>query len=498
MLRVKKEASLASKLQAFPYQVNTVEAIKSLDYAAIFHEQGLGKTKIAIDLALTWIGEKSLDSVIIITKKGLVRNWEQEIATHSYFKAKTLDHDSKTLFYAFNTPARLYLTHYETCKTAQKAFALFLKTRRVGAICDESQKIKNPDSAIAHALHALAKGFCRRVIMTGTPIANRPYDIWSQIWFLDQGDALGNDFKSFRENLDLPHESAGQLGRSLFSEALADIYVKIKPFTVRETKSSSGIVLPTKEIKNILLEFEPAQEKLYTRFRNELRAEVVRDAKRVTDDAEAILKRLLRLVQVASNPALVDESYRGTPAKFPKLRSILNSAIAGGSKAIVWTAFTDNADWLARELKDLGAVKVHGKMAIEERNASIAKFKEDSECKVFVATPGAAKEGLTLTVANHAIFYDRSFSLDDYLQAQDRIHRISQTATCYIHNLLIRDSIDEWVDELLSAKHVAAQFGQGDISKKQFKSEMSYAFSAMLADVLSLKLTEDSHKHLPL
>jgi hypothetical protein len=68
MLKVKKEASFASKHSSFPYQVETVEAIKSLDYAAIFHEQGLGKTKIAIDLALTWIGEKALDSVIIITK----------------------------------------------------------------------------------------------------------------------------------------------------------------------------------------------------------------------------------------------------------------------------------------------------------------------------------------------------------------------------------------------------------------------------------------------
>lgn len=487
MLRVKKEASFASKHNAFPYQVETVEAIKSLEYAAIFHEQGLGKTKIAIDLALTWISEKALDSIVIITKKGLVRNWEQEISTHSHFKAKTLDHNSKTLFYAFNTPARLYLTHYETCKSAQKAFTLFLKTRRVGAICDESQKIKNPDSAVAHALHALAKGFCRRVIMTGTPIANRPFDIWSQIWFLDQGNALGNDFKSFRDSLDLPQESAGQAGRSLFSETLADIYLKIKPFTVRETKESCGIVLPTKEVENILLDFEPAQERLYTQFRNELRAEVVKDSKRVTDDAEAILKRLLRLVQVASNPALVDESYRGTPAKLPKLRAILDTALAAGSKAIVWTSFTDNADWLTRELKHLGAVKVHGKMAIEERNASIAKFKQDKDCKIFVATPGAAKEGLTLTVANYAIFYDRSFSLDDYLQAQDRIHRISQTTTCYIYNLLIRDSIDEWVNELLSAKHLAAKLGQGDIKKHQFTAEMSYAFSAMLADVLNLQ-----------
>jgi SNF2 family DNA or RNA helicase len=218
----------------------------------------------------------------------------------------------------------------------------------------------------------------------------------------------------------------------------------------------------------------------------------------ITDDAEAILKRLLRLVQVASNPALVDESYHGTPAKLPRLRAILDTALAAGSKAIVWTSFTDNADWLTRELKPLGAVKVHGKMAIEERNASIEKFKDDKDCKVFVATPGAAKEGLTLTVANYAIFYDRSFSLDDYLQAQDRIHRISQTAPCYIYNLLIKDSIDEWVNELLSAKHMAAKLGQGDIGKRQFNAEMSYAFSAMLTDVLSLQPAYQHSKHVSL
>ena len=498
MIIVRKEASFVSKHKSFPYQVETVEAIKGLEYAAIFHEQGLGKTKIAIDLALTWISEKSLDSVIIITKKGLIRNWEEEISTHSYFKAKTLDQDSRTLFYAFNSPARIYLTHYEVCMGAQKSFALFLKTRRVGAICDESQKIKNPDSTIAKALQVLSRGFCRRVIMTGTPIANRPYDIWSQIQFLDHGKSLGNDFLTFRHDLNLPDEAQGTAGRALFAKALAGIYIKIKPFMVRETKASCGITLPNKEVQNVLVAFEPHQARLYSKFRDELRAEVVQDSKCVTDDAEAILKRLLRLIQVASNPALVDESYRGVPAKYSKLNEILKMAIDAGSKVIVWTCFTDNADWLAHQLKSFNAVKVHGKMAIAQRNASIAKFKMDKDCRILVATPGAAKEGLTLTVANYAIFYDRSFSLDDYLQAQDRIHRISQTATCYIYNLLVEDSIDEWVDELISAKHVAAKLGQGDIDETTFASEMSYAFSAMLADVLNVRVAPTPRKHLKL
>ena len=52
--------------------------------------------------------------------------------------------------------------------------------------------------------------------------------------------------------------------------------------------------------------------------------------------------------------------------------------------------------------------------------------------------PQSSKEGLTLTVANHCIFYDRTLSLDDYLQAQDRIHRISQNKECFIYNLIIK------------------------------------------------------------
>jgi SNF2 family DNA or RNA helicase len=248
----------------------------------------------------------------------------------------------------------------------------------------------------------------------------------------------------------------------------------------------------------VLLAFEPEQKCLYSKFRDELRAEVIQDSKAVTDDAEAILKRLLRLVQVASNPGLVDESYKCIPAKLTKLRTLLDGIVSSGSKTIVWTSFTHNADVLSRELKAWGAVKVHGKMTMSDRNISISKFKQDKDCKILVATPGAAKEGLTLTVANYAIFYDRSFSLDDYLQSQDRIHRISQTSPCYIYNLLIQDSIDEWVDELLAAKQLAAKLGQGDIDQAQFSTEMSYAFSAMLADVLNIHATSEkktSHSH---
>lgn len=132
---------------------------------------------------------------------------------------------------------------------------------------------------------------------------------------------------------------------------------------------------------------------------------------------------------------------------------------------------------------------------MDERNRAVERFLKDDECRVLVATPGAAKEGLTLTVANHVIFYDRGFSLDDYLQAQDRIHRISQKRTCYVHNLIMADSIDEWVDVLLTCKHLAAQLAQGDITPAFYRSQMTYDFGTVLREILGVSENIGSAHH---
>jgi SNF2 family DNA or RNA helicase len=123
---------------------------------------------------------------------------------------------------------------------------------------------------------------------------------------------------------------------------------------------------------------------------------------------------------------------------------------------------------------------------MEAREQALKSFKEDDSTRVLVATPGAAKEGLTLTIANHVVFWDRSFSLDDYLQAQDRIHRISQTRTCYVHNLVMSESVDEWVDALLKAKRLAAQLAQQDIGLESYRAQMDYSFGEMIRDILGI------------
>ena len=485
MLRSTERLPFSAHHQALPFQADAVLATRDLPYAALFHEQGLGKTKMALDLALHWLTSGTVDSVMVVTKKTLVPNWERETRFHTNLYPIVLSQDRHSNFFAFNRPGRLYLAHYEVMHSERGRLKLFAKARHLGVILDESQRIKNPNSRAAIALHSLGPLLARRVIMTGTPVANRPYDIWSQIHFLDGGESLGNSFQSFKSGTDFRKELGGNSDTTTaFERRLTGIYEKIRHFAIRETKDSAELSLPGKVIRNTPVYLESNQSILYEKYRRELAAEVLVDGLKTLDDAEEILKRLLRLVQVASNPNLVDHSYDGTPGKFPVLDSIVRKMDKFGPKSIIWTGFTKNVSRIAQRYPGMRPARVHGRLSIADRTRDLDRFMEDSNCRLLVATPGAAKEGLTLTVANHALFFDRTFSLDDYLQAQDRIHRISQTNECVVENLVAVGTIDEWVGELLSAKELAAALVQGDISRSEYKEQATYTFNQALNQVL--------------
>lgn len=480
--RLRKPPRLVGRHDAYSYQLDAVLAVRELPYAAILHEQGLGKTKIAIDLLLYWLTNDIVDTVFIVTKKTLVQNWCDELGDHSYVTPRVLSGNRKSNSIALNSPVLIYVLNYEVISTNQDIIEYFLATCRVGAILDESQKIKNPDSRLTQCFLSLAEKFERRVITTGTPAANRPYDIWSQICFLDGGESLGTSFETFKAGMDLPDGGESTVE---FGDNLVDALQRIKPFMVRETKTSAGIELPEKTIGTIFVDLDEQQSSVYNSYRDQLAYEIRTEVGSDWDDAEAILKRLLRLVQCASNPVLVDKNYRGLPVKFSALSQLFKEIDVSSHKVIVWTSFVENAKWLSTQLPDLHPETVYGSRTVEERNQAIARFKHEDSCRVLIATPGSAKEGLTLTVANHVVFFDRSFSLDDYLQAQDRIHRISQKQSCYVHNLIARNTIDEWVDALLNAKHQAAQLVQGDISLSSFSKNFGTDLSDILATILA-------------
>src|SRR3989338_2089512 len=358
-IKLIKEPKLDAKFKAFDYQTQAAEAIRDLPYGAIFHEQGLGKSKIAVDIILYWLENKIVDTVILVAKKGLVDNWKRELSNHTFLVPRIVSSNRNENFHTLNSPARVILTHYEAVKLEKTRLALFQKTRKVAVILDESTKIKNPDSELTQAFFDLAPGFMRGIILTGTPVANRPYDIWAQIKFLDLGESLGHDFASFQKDFDLSSDLGhDEAAKAKFEVALSEIQSKISTFSVRENKNSEFINLPDKEFKTVWPDWEPAQYDLYCQYRDALSAIIIKDGIPAEDDAEDIIKRLLRLVQISSNPMLVDEGYQHEPGKWPYLTALLEDIHRNGEKAIVWTVFTENADWIARRLPQYNPVKI--------------------------------------------------------------------------------------------------------------------------------------------
>lgn len=476
-----------AKNSAFPYQKEAFMAIKDLDYSAIFHEQGLGKTKIAIDLLLYWLTKRDMDTVMIVTKKQLVKNWVDEFSVHTHIKPKVLSNNKADNFYVLNSPVKVIITNFETLSTDKERILLFLKCRNVGIIIDESTKLKNPEAKLTQDFFDLAPFFKLRTIMTGTPVANRPYDIWAQVFFLDAGESLGADFNEFKKNTDLSNDlNVDDEKRMLFQDAVSDIYKKIAHFSVRETKKSCGIELPQKEYVTIFAQFAENQFEIYRKVIEDLEIEVKKEGEYIIDDDSVALKRLLRLLQIASNPRLIDERYVEISGKEEQLDQLLQEIQNREEKCIVWSNYIENIEYFGKKYAEYNPRKIHGAMTIEERNRSVELFKNDVTCKVLFATPQAAKEGLTLTVANHVIFYDRGFNLDDYLQAQDRIHRISQKKKCYVYNIMVEGSIDEWIDRLLEAKQYAAFLAQGDVTIQEYEEIADYSYGELIREILMI------------
>ena len=269
--KLRKPPKLSAKFEAYPYQLDAVRAVKDLPYAAIFHEQGLGKTKIAVDLMLLWLGQDVVDTIFVVTKKSLVQNWYDELVSHSYVTPRVLSGNRRENSIALNSPVLIYIMNYEVISTNRDLLQQFLRTCRAGVILDESQKIKNPETNLSVCFHSIMDGFVRRIIMTGTPVANRPYDIWSQIKFLDDGKALGASFTEFKAELDLSSKLASV---SEYGERLAEVMEKIKHFSVRETKRTAGVELPDKTILTHYVELAPRQSAIYVSYRDELSYEL--------------------------------------------------------------------------------------------------------------------------------------------------------------------------------------------------------------------------------
>jgi len=477
---MKYKFNFTPKTRPYPHQVEAIEFIKGKKYVPLFDEQGLGKTKIVIDALCEDIKNKIIDGALIICKKYLIPNWEEEIRMHTHLKSVTLRGSKNEKGSKFMVFSHFYLINYESLLHELDRIKMFLKIKRLAIVLDESQKIKNPESKTAKAIFQIKSLAAKRIIITGTPIANKPEDIWAQFYFLDDGKLLGNDFSEFKKKYCI--DLKGNESLKIKAEKLKDLRDLINRVSIRRLKNEV-LELPEKRYRDVIVKLNGKQRTLYEKLRDELFIEIKdMNGEQIIDEAENILKKLLRLTQIASNPRLIDSNYNEVPAKFVKLDTLVKEALNKNEKVIIWTSFIDNIRILRRRYKKHNPLMLFGEISMDRRKIIIKKFREDRNCKILIANPSAAREGLTLTSANNAIYLDRNFNLIDYLQSQDRIHRITQTKTCNIIKIIAKDTVDEYIDEILFKKQKIAQYLQGDI--KTITEEKEYLTKEELLKIL--------------
>lgn len=469
-----KRQSFDSKTQALPHQIEAINYITHHREVALFDEQGLGKTKIVIEALCKAMKIGEIEGVLVVAPMTLLYNWEQEVTKHSFLIPVVLRGTKREKRYKFLTGANFYITNYEAVISELFRIKRFCKSRKIAIALDESTRIKDPRTKTAQALFELAPLSVKRIIITGTPVANMPADIWSQYYFLDNGKLLGSSYKEFNAKL---NEKSTE-----FKKNLDELRQIITSHSIRRCKSNA-LELPDKKFENIYVELSGKQLDMYSKLREELRIEIQNmEGETIIDEAENILKKLLRLTQIASNPFLIDKRYKEIPAKYIALENLLKDIILKNEKAIVWTSFVENILVLKNRLAQYNPLIIYGDIPIKDRAEAVKTFQESDENKILIANPAAAREGITLTKANHAIYLDRNFNLVDYLQSQDRIHRISQLRECIIYKLIANKTIDEYIDHLVDLKKDIAEFVQGD---SELRAE-SYEFLLNKRELLSI------------
>lgn len=438
-----------------PHQETGIQFLRDRDAAALFDEQGLGKSRQLIGAITQNIDDAVLDGALIICPNTIKTTWGEEIERYSNLKYAIFGAGRKARRTAFRSlRAAFYVINYEAVAAELPSLRALLRFKRMALVLDESHRIKTPTARVTRAVHALRNDAAKRFIMSGTPVANKPEDLWSQYFFLDDGTSLGLSFETFRNRF---CTSSGGYTR------VDELRSRIALLSLRREKEGT-VQLPPKTFIRVAVDLTGEQLRMYNEMRTQL-ALWIRDLSgdEILARADNILTRLVRLAQLASNPGLIDKHYAEKPAKFAALDTLLSEYLKDASeKAIIWTSFVDNILTLRKRFSGFHPVCLWGEMDGHSRDVAVNAFKRDPNVRLLIANPAAAREGLTLTQARTAIYVDRTFNLVDFLQSQDRIHRLSQARECHIVLLTAHGTIDEFIDFSLGQKQRLARYTQGD------------------------------------
>ncbi len=405
-------------------------------------DMGLGKTL----QALAWLQhlvdeEPNAGPTLVVCPASVVHVWKREAARFTPKLNVLVLGRGRDRFKQWDeiAGADLVVTNYALLR---RDVARWREVDLRAYVLDEAQNIKNPDTAVAKAARSLQAR--NRLALTGTPLENRPLDVWSIVSCLNPG-YLGsrNEFQDRFGNPEHP-ESAYRL-----------LSAKLRPILLRRTKDQVAPELPERIEERLECELTQGQRQLYMTELRRSREKVIdmaEDDPELSRNRVAVLAVLTRLRQICCHPALVGGDAEIGSGKFDTVLGLLDSLLAEGHKVLLFSQFVECLKLLASAF-DERSMKYHMLTgATRNREEIVSDFQEGSDPSVFLISLKAGGTGLNLTSASYVVLFDPWWNPAVEAQAIDRTHRIGQKRTVIAYRMATRGTIEEKIWELQQRK----------------------------------------------
>lgn len=425
------EAPVPEGLAYLPYQRAGIAFALAHENALLADEMGLGKTIQALGLINA---DPTLERILIVCPASLKLNWLRECE-----RWLVRDLACGVTLKKWPAGAQVVITNYEVLGKWSKE----LKGEWDLLVADECHYVKNRHAKRSKRLFAISAR--RRLMLTGTPILNRPMEIQTVAASLAP-EAFGH-FWDFAKRYCKPRK--GPYGWDFTgADNLEELHQRLRStILIRRTKADVLTDLPPKRRQVLelsaeglsgVVKAESAAWREHDARLAELRRRTRTDGSRGGTEAE--LQALREGVNAAFGE-LAKLRQETALAKVPLVVSHVREALEATPKVVLFAHHRAVVTELAEAFGD-EAVTLMGGQSLKTRQAAVDRFQEDESCRVFVGSIMAAGFGLTLTAASHVVFAELDWVPANLSQAEDRAHRIGQESSVLVQHLVLEDSLD--------------------------------------------------------
>jgi len=451
------------KEEPFRHQVVTfMHGLHHKDLA-ILSTMGTGKTYCAINIARYWLQQKQAKKVLVVCPTSVLRNWVDEVHMFSEYEAVALHSPIREKrLKLFKEPAEFYIINFEAVRRFMKQI---LKLNADIVIFDESSRIANPKAQQTQACIELAGNTKYRYILNGTPIANKPLDLWSQFYVLDFGETLYETFTTFRKVYF--YRFTMKSGKRYFSvykiankEAMKMLATKIDAKSIRYTKEECIKDMPEKTYHTRNITLSASAKKLYDEMYENAKLEIAQMGQNIT--AGIMLTKFVKALQITSGYIKTDEGnyiHLKQNPKFKELKSIVEEVVPE-SAMVIWCKYLHTIKMVQDMLTGmhLDYLTIKGDVVDKSAVAKVFQTTSIEDFPIIICQIRSGGVGINLHKASYAIFLENEWRLQDRYQAEDRIHRIGQKNVCTYIDLVVDKTIDRQVLDSIKANNDIAEF----------------------------------------